>query len=159
MLTELVLICTAGMKMPAPVTALKAKTVRLCGGHLNPREHGEAMRFATSFLYSCKGEIRRMNIPSVALENLHRACTAFRMCYAVIDDNSNATVTHGVFVLNCMQKLLETLNTVYPHFTEKYKIDAQDMFDALRRCAGHLLPRDGRYMLACISYLEYFLTG
>ncbi|XP_075740214.1 uncharacterized protein LOC142786413 isoform X2 [Rhipicephalus microplus] len=134
MLTELVLICTAGMKMPAPVTALKAKTVRLCGGHLNPREHGEAMRFATSFLYSCKGEIRRMNIPSVALENLHRACTAFRMCYAVIDDNSN-------------------------HFTEKYKIDAQDMFDALRRCAGHLLPRDGRYMLACISYLEYFLTG
>ncbi|XP_037514166.2 uncharacterized protein LOC119390629 [Rhipicephalus sanguineus] len=159
MLTELIVICVAVMKTAKPVTALNTQMIRLCGGQLNPRDHGKAMQFATSLVYSCKDEFLRINIPPIALKKIDRVCTAWRMCYAIIDDYTNATVTYSDFLFICMKKMTEALHVIYPLYIQLYKLDADDIFDSLKRCGGHLLPRDGRYMMAAFSYIKYFTTG
>ncbi|XP_037514364.1 uncharacterized protein LOC119390745 [Rhipicephalus sanguineus] len=159
MLAYAILTCMGAMATAAPVTAQKNQPMRWCGGQLNPRDHARAMTFATSLFYSCKDEILRINFPPIAIKEIERLCAGWRICYALVDDFTNASVPYNDFLITCMKKLGAALVTVYPHTKETYNFDPEDSLDGLKRCAGHLLPRDWRYMMQAISYVKYFASG
>ncbi|XP_037500298.1 uncharacterized protein LOC119374295 [Rhipicephalus sanguineus] len=136
MLAEVILTCVAALTTGTVVKPQNTQQMHWCGGQLNPLDHARAMRFATSFVYSCKDEVQRFKFPPTVIKEIDRICSGWRFCYALLDDYTNASVTHNEFLMTCARKLTKALVTIYPHFQEKYKFDLDAGMDALQVCSN-----------------------
>ncbi|XP_077532794.1 uncharacterized protein LOC144145162 [Haemaphysalis longicornis] len=133
--------------------------MRWCGGPLNPWEAAKAARIATGLFLSCKDETIALNIKPSIIKETTRGCAAYRICFAVAEDNRNTTATFFDKYLQCLEKLGKAWTTGYPWVPKKYNIDTDEAVAALRRCGKIIGPGDLIYVLKTVEYFKDFVTG
>ncbi|KAK8787129.1 hypothetical protein V5799_023095 [Amblyomma americanum] len=69
--------------------AENGQEMRWCGAPLNPWEHAKATKVATDALYSCKDEIKMLNVGAAVIKEAKRACQGIRLCYAFVEETKN----------------------------------------------------------------------
>ncbi|XP_077529206.1 uncharacterized protein LOC144141537 [Haemaphysalis longicornis] len=129
-----------------------------CGGRLNPRDFGTATKTATDLLLACKDEIIKLNASPRIIREVKRLCIVARICYAYAGKN-NTTAEQRNLLLHCLEKTFTTVNAISPELLPKYGVTVPKMMNLFRSCAKAYLPREEKYALATIGYLNNFISG
>ncbi|XP_077507846.1 uncharacterized protein LOC144118962 isoform X2 [Amblyomma americanum] len=119
---------------PCSIAAENDQKMRWCGGPLNPWEHAKAAKVATDTFYSCKDEIKTLNVRVAAIKEANRACLGIRLCYAFVEENKNKTL-------------------------EMYNVDVSKYVQSIKRCVRPFVPKDVRYALKTLVYAKDFASG